>query len=752
MKHFKLERDGQEHFYKEYLPLIDKELTEDDVLLLNTDGVVNGNLLEFKLNIENLNKTLFQAIKYLSKMRINGESVPKNILLISLNTEECYMYYSDKYLTWIEQQYFGGASTNNDGFIAGDYEEKIDYSTEEGSFRLLELLREEEYIKINIDESCIVAWAERYYREFPGTTKGDFIGDVENKVGGLGEIREPLKFKDYIYPYQGKSNEKFAYLLDKLNDKLTQKETGAFYTPKEYAEKAAELVQMAIDRVPEGNDYVIIDACAGTGNLEEVLPDEVLKHCMLSTYEYYEYRVLVQKLGSKVKYIVPPTESQIKYHKGFITNADAMSEEFINNPVIKRYIDDPKMTIIMYENPPYRDSSAESIRSGENMYKNKQKSFVFQEMEKEKENFSNSNISTVRDLSNQFIWRAFKNYLRQPTDSYVVFSPVKYYKSLGIINKKFVKGFAFNRKHFHASQSVISCILWANEDVDREEQKEIKLTTYDITKDKKLKQEKDLIIKTVNEAMVPYYDKRELEGDIETNVFSENTGHQTTGRKTTGKSYYNNNIIGYMQCLAFAISQVRINLTRQKNFNARGFYLRSDNYLEKLPLFVAKLFPQDNWYDRDIYFTTSDGGTAYTEDADFLKSCLFYTCLSNQNKCLSFTGSDGRYYNNELCFDEDTLASKELEKYELNKDEEELMKLWNRILKAAKKTDNYNEELSYGVYQITQELDTSYKDERNKTIYNYPELHGDLKTLQSELKKYYKKYITDKMLKYQLVK
>lgn len=242
MKKFTLERDGQEHFYKEFLPLIEKELTEDDVLLLNTDGVVNGNLLEFKLNIENLNKTLFQAIKYLSKMRINGESVPKNILLISLNTEECYRYDADKYLPYIEKQYFGGASTNNDGFVAGNYEEKIDYSAMEGSFRIIELLRQEEYIKINIDESCIVAWAERYYRENPGSSKGDFIGDVENMVGGLGEIREPIKFKDYIYPYKGKSNEKFAYLLDKLNDKLTQKETGAFYTPKEYAEKAVELV------------------------------------------------------------------------------------------------------------------------------------------------------------------------------------------------------------------------------------------------------------------------------------------------------------------------------------------------------------------------------------------------------------------------------------------------------------------------------------------------------------------------------
>ena len=49
--------------------------------------------------------------------------------------------------------------------------------------------------------------------------------------------------------------------------------------------------------------------------------------------------------------------------------------------------------------------------------------------------------------------------------------------------------------------------------------------------------------------------------------------------------------------------------------------------------------------------TTSDGGDAYTKDSDFLKSCLLYTVLSNQNKCLSFLGSDGRMYQNELCLD-----------------------------------------------------------------------------------------------------
>ena len=48
-----------------------------------------------------------------------------------------------------------------------------------------------------------------------------------------------------------------------LHDRLSKKDLGAFYT--------AELVQMAVDRVPDGNDYIILDRCAGTGNLEAAL-------------------------------------------------------------------------------------------------------------------------------------------------------------------------------------------------------------------------------------------------------------------------------------------------------------------------------------------------------------------------------------------------------------------------------------------------------------------------------------------------
>lgn len=35
-----------------------------------------------------------------------------------------------------------------------------------------------------------------------------------------------------------------------------------------------------------------------------------------------------------------------------------MSKDFIENPLMKQYVDDDGCTIILFENPPYQDSSA----------------------------------------------------------------------------------------------------------------------------------------------------------------------------------------------------------------------------------------------------------------------------------------------------------------------------------------------------------------------------------------------------------
>lgn len=70
---------------------------------------------------------------------------------------------------------------------------------------------------------------------------------------------------------------------------------------------------------------------------------------------------------------------------------------------------------------------------------------------------------SFRELTNLFIWSGFKYYLRQNTDSYILFSPCKYFKTIGLTdNVKFEKGYVFNRKYFHATPSIISCVYWNN--------------------------------------------------------------------------------------------------------------------------------------------------------------------------------------------------------------------------------------------------------------------------------------------------
>lgn len=741
-KKYELEREGQIDFFNNFRI----DYLNNEVLIDNTDGVWNGNLFEFKLNIDNLNKVLLQAIKYLSKMRVKGESVPSNILLVDLNNTTIYLYESKDYFEEIHKIYVGSASKDNEGFVGKSPKATFDYSNATDTIAVQQILKKCEFLPIRLDEDCIVGWAERYYREHPTATKGDFLGDDRGQVKIIGEIREPKHFKGLILPYEGKTNEKFKYLMDKLNDRLKKKDLGAFYTPIPYAEKSAELVRMAIERVPKGNDYVIIDRCAGTGNLESVLTDEELSHCILSTYEYYEYKVLCERLADKVRFIVPPTESLVEYSNGCILNADAMSERFINNPDIKAYIDNPNCTIILFENPPYRDVTSNSTGKAK-----EQNSYVLDKMRQSVKG------SALNELTNRFIWSAYHFYLRQPTDSYIVFSPSKYFKICGLSNKQMIKGFVFNREYFHATPSAITCILWANIDCNYEN---VDLEIFDIDNGELISLGTETVSKSHSNYSSSLYDKRTFDTDIENGICCNLDGTERLSDRTIRvKKLFNENILGYIRASSFNFDALSKQLLRCGEYDANGFFVRKDNYAEKLPLWVAKQIPLNEWYEKEVYATSGDGGDKYTEDKEFLKYCLIYTCLSNQNKCLSFKGSDNRDYQNELCFEENALAFKDLQKFRaeigLNAEEEELLALWSKILSESKQTQNYDSHWNYGVYQITKELNT-YEEVKvgksKKNVYDYPELNGDLISLRDKLKAYYKKYITPKMFEYELIK
>lgn len=107
-------------------------------------------------------------------MRIKGESVPANILLISLNDTTIYRYESKDYFDEIHKVYVGASSKNNEIFIAKDFIKKYNYSNSKDTIEIMKLLNTNDYMPIDMDENCIVGWAERYYRELPTAKKRRF--------------------------------------------------------------------------------------------------------------------------------------------------------------------------------------------------------------------------------------------------------------------------------------------------------------------------------------------------------------------------------------------------------------------------------------------------------------------------------------------------------------------------------------------------------------------------------------------------
>lgn len=761
MANFDTEREGQIEFYKTFLPLIDPNLTLDDILADDNDGVLNGNLLEFKLRVNDLNAVLFQCVKYLSSLRIKGKPVPANIIIVDLNGEQAYLYKSADYLDDIEKAYVGGASKSNAGFVGRAYDEKYAYGQDQLAVtRLIKRLKETEFTRIHIDENCIVGWATAFYKAVPTARKEDFIGDDTGKHKTIGEIRNPSVFAEYIYPYKGTSNVKFQYLMDKLNDTLQKKNLGAFYTPEAYAEKSHELLRMAIGRVPAGNDYVIIDRCAGTGNLEKGLTDEELSHCILSTVEYYEYKVMQEILGSKVRHIIPPIEADDTFNAGLVRGADALSEEYVNNPVIKQYVDDPHCTIILFENPPYAETtSMEHQRKGAGKKSSGWKnSFVVIEMKKQVKG------TALNDLGNVFIWSAFEYYLRQPTDSYVAYSPVKYWKVQHLIDKRLLGGFCCNRRHFHTNiDACIMVALWSNEDADLDA---FELPGYDIDDDGALQLAGDLRIARVHSMYSRmYYDKRSFADDTEDGVLLKHDGLLVEGQKQRIKPLFNKNMLGYMVAdgPGFDNPDLHSCLLSAGIYNGNGFYMRRDNYLEKLPMFCASRYINYNreWTERARIMKSGDGADRFNADVasgkldQWLRKCLLFTCVEMQNHMRTFTGSDGRFYRNELCMDTTngpTVASEDLKNLVCGPAEQRIINQWKTLMDAVKQTDEYDQRLTYGVYQIFAEIDTSYKDDEGKTVWNNVEVHSALQTLKALVKEYYNAEIVPTLFEYEFLK
>lgn len=812
----------QADFYQKYLPLIEPNLTADDVRVRSTDGLIGDLLLEFKPSITDLNAVLFQALRYLSKFRIDGQALPNNILLISYDDQTAYYFKAKPYLSTIEQVYTGSASKGTHGkLVAGKPIAKWQYGKNQlDEASMIKLMKDayqrdlddnQEWCPVHIDSDDIIGWATTYYQENKGARKADFLGD--DLI--TGEIRDPRKLKGRILPYHGTDNEAFKYIMDKLNDYVERADLGAFYTPVPYAEKSNELVYDAIRRAqndPNTNDYVIIDRCAGTGNLESSLNDnvpddivdkDVLSHCIINTYEYFEYKVLKQRLGSKVRYLIPPTA---KFTDGTVEGSNALSKDFLDNPIINSYLNNDKVNVIIYENPPFAETTSiehQKRGTGKSSSKKWKQNYVTMQAKKELKGAKSN------DMSNVFIWSAFKYYLRKPSDSAVIFSPLKYWK-LGDdwFNYQAGKALAFNRKYFHANASTVNtCIMWKNVKAAASDNggEQLELVPYDIKDAKAPNYDTGKICKvnTNGEKLIgkrvhlafsqTYYSEVDESDDmvqLKVNpyplnpiaIWSALNGEEGRGKRLSVNAKYNSDIIGYLssRSTTFENPRLKSHLVRNTEYDGHGFHLRNNDYFIKLPMFAASWWSSynDDWFKDGVYYRSGDGAEKFNHDAKagkldhWLNQVLFYTCLENYNKIRSLHGSDGRWYYNELCLDNNkgqvddpndksnnvTLASQQLSSFlkNLDDDEQTMYNLWLKILDEAKATAGYDKRKNYGIYQINDELNTTHKVKtargREKKVYDYPALNGDLLTMRGLIKDYYHSHIQDNLFKYEFIK
>ncbi|WP_342373433.1 hypothetical protein PCC79_07455 [Propioniciclava soli] len=820
------ETAGQLAFYKEFQPYLP---ALPEILIASTDGVVKGNLLEFKLAINDTPAVLFQAVKYLSKLRLTGRNVPRNILLIDLNAKVLRVYDALDYRDAIHQTYAISASRENAGFHVVREPEVVHDFLVGGAARVVELLKSDEFVPVDITQECVVPWAERYYREVPGSTK-------EHLLAANGELRKPARFAGLVTPYHGDDWSEFKRILDRLNDKLKKIELGAFYTPEPYVKKSYELLLTAIGRVPAGNDYVLIDRCAGTGNLQRGLdaipcphpdcpgaaasgaedgePHTVLSHAIVNTYEKFEYLELLREFAGRVRAVIPPTVAAGE-DSGFGTllNGDALSDRFVLGAPVKKdgddtadhrapnatraYLDDPHCTIILFENPPYADvAGVEANVSGKKESFGWQSSWVKKQMAADPDIKANG-TQPLRDLTNLFIWSAFRYYLRLPTDSYVVYSPSKYFKSQGLAQKEFVDGYLFNRRRFHATKDAgVSCVLWGN--TDDTTRTEFPLKMYDVDEGDKYDHGDDAIVPgalhkgfdpdsgnistgsdgvpvvTVHKTSSVFsalFDTRKFPDDT-TGIYCETNGREAH-RKAITAAVYNPNIVGYLRAYGTSFENIDLysQLTRCTAYNGNGFHLRSDNFATKLPLFVAgRMASEGRFWIRGVVNRCADNGDNFSHDLGFLKECLLYTALAYHNKCLSFTGSDKREYRNELCLDGDTAARRELDRlaksHPLTTQEDGLLAQWEAVLAEARKVTKvrrhgadkkvFDPSIPWGLYQIALELNTTHPVTSAKgkvtQIADSPDLNGAINTMKGLLAAYHAKVITPRLWEFGLVK
>jgi len=309
--------------------------------------------------------------------------------------------------------------------------------------------------------------------------------------------------------------------------------------------------------------------------------------------------------------------------------------------------------------------------------------------------------------------------------------------------------------------------LWCNE--DDAETDELNLVGFDVVDGQLTQHPEALPVRRISSNYSnTYYDKRPIENAICDGILCALNGTEKPEGRNPNR-LQSNDIVGYLvsHSSGFDNPDLDSSLLVAARYDGNGFFLRKDNFLEKLPMFCASRYIRYNhsWTERARIMKSGDGADHFKRDiasgklSQWLLKCLLFTVAEPQNHMRSLHGSDGRYYRNELCLDTtngQTLASKELKKLVKDEHEKKIISQLRKILSAAKETRNYDPTLTYGLYQISSELNTFRAVElpggKIEQQPDYPELNGHITSLRHLVKEYYLSEIVPKLFEYEFLK
>ncbi len=671
---------------------------------LNTDGRYNGNLIEFKLVFSDLFAHKEQIKRYVNAYNSAALPIPRYSYLISIN----------------QRNYIKIDNSNHAEIQRGNWVIATDF--------LSDFTSQKDFINGWIDELSIVAYNNKLCRDFKKIFKTK--EDVKN------EFINPkyLKIKPFDWYRQLKIEELdtnnigwLHFNMNMLGPFLLKKQLGAYFTPDRYVKIATEMLREAISQVPAGNDYIILDRCAGTGNLERFLSQDELSHCVLNTIDYTEWTTLKGLYDGRVKMIIPPTRKGIDINTGLLTNGDALSEEFHNfcfhsgqislfdrdfeyeSKQLSMWLKDPNMTIIMLENPPFVEPQGGATQ-GKQTFQIKD-AYLYKKMGKVK--FSQKN--TNRDTANLFIWSAFKYFLKDKHDTYILFSPIKYWKSHHIIDKTFVSGYLCNREHFNASEGGISLISWRNENNNNE---------------------------SLN-----------LKSDLGNRIIHK---HYDNPIKLMTESKDMLNPIAWIYNLSNIPKPDNGKLVNVIDSNYRkvqkAYSISEDNILEMVPLWVANSYEYEDYTEIEVIMKSADGGNQFRGDIDFLRKCFIWGGITRKNKCIS-----NIQIKNEYCFGQSTRCDKILNRLTIDKEDIKLYNAWIEVLDTARTKSEYNKKFNYGLFQLDNEVNVRIgsgqfnKKGEEIIVKKYLDLDEKINQLKGILKDYYDD-LKPKLFEYKLLK